>query len=374
MVIAAVLLALLPPLILHQRFAVWVTRALTFLVVSCPCALVISVPLAFFGGMAAASRINILVKGGVALELLAKPEIVVFDKTGTLTTGSFRVSEVLPIGCTEAELLDLAAGAEEHSAHPIAQAIRAASSAPLAGQLVEDRPGCGVTALVDGKTVLAGNQRFLEESGVPCPAQDGEGTAVYIAADGTYLGCIRVSDTLKPDAEATIAALRERGASRTVLLSGDRSASVEAAAKAIGVTEAYAGLLPQDKVAKLEELLREGSVFFVGDGVNDAPVLTLATVGIAMGGIGSDAAVEAADVVLLSDEPSRLGSAIDIARATVRIAWENIVIALGVKGVVLILGALGLAGMWLAVFADVGVAVLAILNAMRTLRLHEKHG
>jgi len=372
-VVAAVLLAVLPPLLLHQSFSVWLTRALTFLVVSCPCALVISVPLAFFGGMAAASKVNILVKGGVALELLAKPDAVVFDKTGTLTTGRFQVTEVLTEGCERAALLDLAAAAEQDSGHPIAQAIREAKPDAPEGLLLEDRPGCGVRAKVLEQEVLAGNQRFLESFGIPCPVHEGAGTAIYIASDGKYLGCIRVEDTLKPDAKTTIDALHSRGVTRTVLLSGDRVESVQATAKALGIDEAHAGLLPQDKVAKMEELLQaSGCIFFVGDGVNDAPVLTLATVGIAMGGIGSDAAVEAADVVLLSDEPSRLGAAIDIARSTVRIAWENIFIALGVKGIVLILGALGLAGMWLAVFADVGVAVIAILNAMRTLRLHEK--
>ncbi|MBR2782542.1 MAG: cadmium-translocating P-type ATPase [Oscillospiraceae bacterium] len=374
-VIAAVLLCTLPPLLLHQSFSLWLKRALTFLVVSCPCALVISVPLSFFGGMAAASKANILIKGGVALEELADPGIVVFDKTGTLTTGTFRVAEVRAYGCTENELLLLAAAAEQYSPHPVAKAILAASPHAPVGTLIEDRPGFGVTALVNGKTVLAGNLRFLSECGVEVREwADSAGTIVYVASDGTFCGCIRVEDSLKEHVDEAIQALYDRGVKDTVLLSGDRKQSVEAVAKALGIRNVYSGLLPQDKVSKLEELLKNNRVMFVGDGVNDAPVLTLATVGIAMGGIGSDAAVEAADVVLLSDEPRRIATAIDIARSTLRIARENIIIALGVKAIVLILGALGIAGMWLAVFADVGVAVIAILNAMRTLRLHEKHG
>ena len=372
-VIAAVLLCALPPLLLGQAFSVWLTRSLTFLVISCPCALVISVPLSFFGGMAAASKTNILVKGGIALEQLARPDVVVFDKTGTLTTGTFAVSEVRAVGMEQQRLLQLAAAAEQDSGHPIAEAIRAAAAELPASRLIEDRPGCGVIAEVKGHRVLAGNCRLLQSEGVSCEEQQAAGTAVYVACDGVYCGCILIGDTVKADARQAIAGLKQRGAKSVVMLSGDREQAVGAAARQLGCDRYFSQLLPQDKVSRMEQLLERGdSVFFVGDGVNDAPVLTMATVGIAMGGIGSDAAVEAADVVLLTDEPDRINTAIDIGRATVAIARQNIVLALGVKGVVLLLGALGYAGMWLAVFADVGVAVLAILNAMRTMRLGRK--
>jgi len=369
-VIGAVLLCLLPPLILRQSFAIWLHRSLTFLVISCPCALVISVPLSFFGGMAAASNANILIKGGIALEQLANPNTVVFDKTGTLTTGTFEVYEVC---CEEGDrktLLALAAAAEQDSNHPIAQAIRSASPNAPEALLLEDRPGRGVVAEVQGKRVLAGNFAFMQEEGIACTLQNGQGTAVYVACDGSYLGCVLLRDTLKDDAKKAIYDLKACGVKKTVILSGDREDTVSSVARQLGCDAYYSGLLPQDKVEKMQTILEEdGNVFFVGDGVNDAPVLTMATVGIAMGSIGSDAAVEAADVVLLSDEPGKVRTAVAIARRTLGIARQNIVIALGVKGIVLLLGALGYAGMWLAVFADVGVAVIAICNAMRAMRL-----
>jgi len=369
-VIGAVLLCLLPPLILRQSFAIWLHRSLTFLVISCPCALVISVPLSFFGGMAAASNANILIKGGIALEQLANPSTVVFDKTGTLTTGTFEVYEVRCENTDEQTLLALAAAAEQDSNHPIAQAIRAASPSAPEAVLLEDRPGRGVVAEVQGKRVLAGNYAFMQEEGIACTLQNGQGTAVYVACDGSYLGCVLLRDTLKADAKKAIYDLKACGVKKTVILSGDREDTVSSVARQLGCDAYYSGLLPQNKVEKMQTLLEEdGSVFFVGDGVNDAPVLTMATVGIAMGSIGSDAAVEAADVVLLSDEPGKVRTAVQIARRTLGIARQNIVIALGVKGIVLLLGAMGYAGMWLAVFADVGVAVIAICNAMRAMRL-----
>ncbi len=376
-VIAALILALIPPLVLGggALWGVWIQRACIFLVISCPCALVISVPLSFFGGIGAASRNGILVKGSTYMEQLSKLDTVVFDKTGTLTRGTFSVTQVLPAGETSArELLELAALAERYSNHPIARSIQAAyGEKPEDSRLsaTEELAGRGIRAKVDGRTVLAGNLRLMEEAGLevqPCAAL---GTCVYLAAEGSYLGCIVIADEVKEDARAAIAGLKAAGIAKTVMLTGDRKEAGRAVAGSLGIDQVYTELLPGDKVAQVEALLLEEpkgrKLAFVGDGINDAPVLTRADVGIAMGAMGSDAAIEAADVVLMDDKPSKIPLAVSIARKTLRIARENIVFALGIKGLFLILGAMGLANMWEAVFADVGVAVIAILNAMRAL-------
>ncbi len=373
-VAAAALLAVIPPLFTGQ-WAVWVHRALIFLVISCPCALVISIPLSFFGGIGGASARGILVKGGNYLELLAKTDTVVFDKTGTLTQGRFSLSALHPAdGVSESELLETAALTEGHSSHPIAQSLRAAwpgQTDPARLSEIQELPGRGVIALLDGVPVLAGNEKLLTERGIePAPCGDG-GTVVYVAKDGKYLGCAVISDTLKPTAAATVAALRGRGV-KTVMLTGDSEEAGRAAADALGLDGVYARLLPADKVARLEELLaqtdRGRALAYVGDGVNDAPVLSRADIGVAMGGMGSDAAIEAADIVLMDDDPAKLVEAMDIAKKCLRIVRQNIVFALGIKGLFLLLGAFGAASMWEAVFADVGVAVLAILNAARMLK------
>lgn len=373
-VIAAVVLAIVPSLITGQ-WAVWVRQALTFLVISCPCALVISVPLSFFGGIGGASSQGILIKGGNYLELLAKTDTVVFDKTGTLTKGTFQVSVLSPAdGVTEAELLEQAALAECFSGHPIAQSLRKAYGReidPVRVTEVQEIPGHGITALVDGVSVAAGNGKLMARAGLDVPAPEGVGTAVHVARDGKYLGYALISDTIKESAPAAIAALKERGV-RTVMLTGDTEAVGQAVGAELGLDEVHAQLLPGDKVDRLEELMERkqsaGSLIFVGDGVNDAPVLSRADVGIAMGALGSDAAIEAADIVLMDDDPAKLTVAMDLARRCMRIVRQNIVFALGIKGLFLILGAFGIANMWAAVFADVGVAVIAILNAMRMLR------
>lgn len=373
-VFAALALAIIPSLATGD-WSVWVHRALTFLVISCPCALVISIPLSFFGGIGGASAQGILVKGGNYLELLANTETVVFDKTGTLTQGVFEVSALHPApGVTEHELLETAALAERHSGHPIAQSLRRA----LGGEADPDRvtgvqevPGHGVSALVDGRRVLAGNEKLMTREHIGAMPCDEVGTIVHVAREGKYLGCAVISDQVKPTAPAAIRALRERRI-RTVMLTGDSEAVGEAVAARLGLDEVHAQLLPADKVERLEELLRrkseKGVLAYVGDGVNDAPVLSRADVGIAMGALGSDAAIEAADVVLMDDDPAKLTAAMDIARKCLRIVRQNIVFALGVKALFLLLGAIGIASMWGAVFADVGVAVIAILNATRMLR------
>lgn len=369
-VLAAVLLALVPPMVFRQPFAEWIHRALTFLVISCPCALVISVPLSFFGGMGAASKHGIVVKGGVVLEQLARLDQVVFDKTGTLTTGEFSVSNVFPVGMEEETLLRLVAAAEQYSAHPAAKAICRQADAAGEAEAVEELPGYGVSAVVEGKRIHAGNRRLMEREGVDPEAPSEGATCIYVTVDGAYAGRIELTDTIKENAAETMADLRQTGVHRLVMLTGDVESSAKRVAGALGLDEWRAGLLPQDKVTELEEQLRTGLVTaFVGDGVNDAPVLTMADIGIAMGGVGSDAAVEAADVVILHDKLSGIPEAKRIGKKAMRIAKENIVFALGVKAVVLVLGALGFASMWLAVFADVGVSVLAILNAMRTMYL-----
>lgn len=379
---AALALAVLPPLITGQPFGPWVYRALTFLVISCPCALVISVPLSFFGGIGGASKQGVLVKGSNYLEALADADTVVFDKTGTLTRGQFAVSKVAPVGGTREELLRLAALAESYSTHPIAASIRKAWGHPVdadAVKDVEELAGFGVSATVDGRPVLAGNLALMQEKGIVVEGTPPEGTVVHLAVEGRYAGWLQVEDVVKPDARDAIAKLKAMGIRRTVMLTGDNDAAGRKVAAQLGIDQAYTQLLPAQKVEQVETLLADnaqnhpkGKVVFVGDGVNDAPVLARADVGVAMGGLGSDAAIEAADVVIMTDEPSRLATAIGISRKTIGIVRQNIIFALGIKAVVLLLGALGFASMWAAVFADVGVSVIAILNAMRALRVKKE--
>ena len=378
--LGALAVAILPPLVAGGAWGVWVYRALTFLVISCPCALVISVPLSFFGGIGAASRRGILLKGSTCVETLARVRTVVFDKTGTLTRGAFAVTAVHPApGFDRDNVLALAAAAEAASSHPLARAIVAAVPAASAGAAaadVHEVAGEGVSATVSGHRVLVGNAHLMAANGVALPPQpaDFPGTAVHVACDGAYAGAILAQDQPKPDAAEAIAALRRVGIRQTVMLTGDAESPARAVAQALGIDRIYARLLPADKVAHVERLLAEtraaspkATLAFVGDGINDAPVLARADLGVAMGALGSDAAIEAADVVLMDDKPSKLPQAIRIARGTMAIAWQNIVFAIGVKAVILALGALGLAGLWAAVFADVGVAFLAVLNALRAL-------
>ncbi|MDR2245495.1 MAG: cadmium-translocating P-type ATPase [Treponema sp.] len=376
-VFAALILAVFPPLLLPEaRFADWLRRALVFLVVSCPCALVISIPLSFFGGIGGASRRGILVKGGNYLEALNRVDTVVFDKTGTLTRGIFSVTGIVPQGrLTREELLYFAAHAESHSSHPIARSIlmaygREVSTGNITGY--EEIAGQGVRVLVDGKTVLAGNGRLLEEAGIPRAKTEVPGTVVYLAIDGAFAGYIVIADELKEDSKQAIADLKALGIKTIALFTGDSQRAAGKIGEELGIDRVYAGLLPHQKVEKLEELEKgragPGKLVFVGDGINDAPVLARADVGIAMGGLGSDAAIEAADVVLMTDEPSKIAEAIGIAKRTRTIIWQNIVFALGVKLVILALGALGIATMWEAVFSDAGVTVIATLNAMGSLK------
>ena len=376
-VVAALSLSVIPPLVTGQAFTMWISRALTFLVISCPCALVISVPLSFFGGIGGASKSGVLVKGSNYLELLAKTRTVVFDKTGTLTKGSFAVSEVRPIGMAEGELLSLAAIAEAYSSHPVAESIRRScmrQDYPESVE-VEEIAGRGVRAVVDGREVLVGNESLMKFYNIQIKGVDFAGTIVHLAVDGVYAGCILVEDEIKPDSIRALRELKAFGVKRTVMLTGDNAQVAEKVAAVLGIDEVYSGLLPVDKVERLENLMEEqsgeGVLAFVGDGINDAPVLARSDVGIAMGALGSDAAIEAADVVIMTDEPSKIVTAINISRKTLRIVRQNIVFALFVKGIVLALGALGFANMWGAVFADVGVSVIAILNAMRALRVAE---
>ena len=377
-VAAAVLLAVIAPLFFGQPWDDWVRRALVFLVVSCPCALVISVPLSFFGGIGGASKKGILIKGSTYLEALSKADTFVFDKTGTLTKGSFRVVDVHPEEISEEELLGYAAAAESFSGHPIAASILKANSRRIDpdrfGEVAE-LPGRGMKAVYDGKTVCVGNCALMDDIGADWHDCELTGTIVHVSVNCKYMGHIIISDEPKPDSAATVAGLQRAGVARVVMLTGDKKAVGEAVAKELGVPEVFAELLPADKVAKVEALLAEKpegtTLAFVGDGVNDAPVLTRADVGVAMGALGSDAAIEAADVVLMDDKPSKLVTALAISRKTMRIVRENIVFALAVKAVILALGALGIATMWLAVFGDVGVLILAVLNAMRTLNVKE---
>ena len=374
-VVSAVLLSVAPPLFTGGNWAEWIERALIFLVVSCPCALVISVPLSFFGGIGGASRDGILVKGGNFLEILSDTEIVVFDKTGTLTKGVFNVTAIHPDRYSEGELLELAALAESYSDHPISRSLKDAYGMEIDAARVsdvEELSGRGVKAQVDGRLVCAGNDKLMEEIGViwhPCHRV---GTTVHVAVNGEYAGHIVISDELKPDAAEAVASLKRAGVRKTVMLTGDAKAVGESVAKELGIDEVHAGLLPGDKVDRVEALLREkserGKLAFVGDGINDAPVLSRADIGIAMGALGSDAAIEAADIVLMDDKPSKLAEAMKISKRTLRIVRQNIVFALAVKAAVLVLSAFGLSNMWEAVFADVGVSVLAILNASRALK------
>lgn len=379
-VCAAVVLAFLPPIILGGGFAEWIQRACIFLVISCPCALVISVPLGFFGGIGAASKQGVLVKGSNYLEALSEMKTIVFDKTGTLTKGEFVVSEVIPNGWEKEGLLEVAALAEGYSDHPISAALKKAYEEAELGELSMDRveqaeeiAGHGIKAKIDGRVVYAGNAKLMEEKGVeyePCTVP---GTVVYLAAEKEFLGTIVISDMVKPEAKRAIAQLRQSGVKKTVMLTGDRKDVGEAVAESLGIDEVYTDLLPGDKVDKVEALLGElgekEKLGFVGDGINDAPVLSRADIGIAMGSMGSDAAIEAADVVLMDDNILKISSIMRIAGKTLQIVHQNIVFALGVKVLVLILGALGMANMWEAVFADVGVSVIAILNSMRTLKV-----
>ena len=377
-VFAALALAVLPPLVTGQAFSIWIYRALTFLVISCPCALVISIPLSFFGGIGGASKIGVLVKGSNYLEELAYTETVVFDKTGTLTKGSFAVTEIQANGMTDEELLELAAYAEDYSNHPISLSIQKAYGKKIDNSRITDVQeiaGHGVQAVIDGMTVLAGNAKLMEREHIPYTASNAIGTVVYVAFDGRYAGCIVIADEIKADAPAAIKTLKAAGIRQTVMLTGDADAVGQDVAHRLGLDRAYTELLPADKVDRVEELLAQksdkGMLAFVGDGINDAPVLARADVGIAMGALGSDAAIEAADVVLMTDEPSKIAAIMQIARKTIRISNENIVFALGVKFLVLILGAVGRANMWAAVFADVGVSVIAILNAIRAMRVKQ---
>ena len=366
----ALVVAIIPGLITGE-WATWIYRGLLFLVVSCPCALVISVPLTFFGGLGGASRKGILIKGSNLLDTLSKLETVVFDKTGTLTEGVFEVTAVHPEKLDRKELLHLAAHVERHSTHPIAMALKNAYPDEQDDCTVEDvqeTAGHGIIASVNGRKVAVGNDKLMTGIGAAWRPCHHEGTVVHVAIDGEYAGHIVISDRIKEDAADAVAALREQGIKRTVMLTGDSAKVAEAVAAKIGLDEFHAELLPAGKVEKVESLLGEGRLAFVGDGINDAPVLSRADVGIAMGALGSDAAIEAADVVLMDDKLSKIAQAVRIARRTIRIARENIIFAIGIKVLVLVLATFGLATMWMAVFADVGVTVLAVLNAMRALR------
>lgn len=374
-VIGAVLLAVIPPIITGGDFIEWLKRAMTFLVISCPCALVISIPLSFFCGIGGASKQGILIKGGCFMETLANAGIMVFDKTGTLTKGSFEVTAVHPQKCEKEELTELAAHAECYSDHPISHSLKRAWGKDLDMSRVGDvreKAGHGVKAVIDGREVLAGNMKLMESENISCAHEcHKSGTAVHIARDGEYMGHMIISDEPKKGAKDAISQLKKLGVGRIVMLTGDSRGAGEYTAKELGIDECRCELLPADKVACVEELLNSKekgqSLVFTGDGINDAPVLTRADVGIAMGALGSDAAIEAADIVLMDDDPGKIAAALEISRKTLSIVKQNIVFALGVKALVLVLGALGLANMWAAVFADVGVSVIAILNAMRAM-------
>ena len=374
-VCAAVVLAFLPPIILGGGFAEWIQRACIFLVISCPCALVISVPMGFFGGIGAASKVGVLVKGSNYLEAVAEMTTIVFDKTGTLTKGEFKVAQIQPQGMTETELLEIAALGEGYSTHPIANSIREAYGKTPDMKRTENAneiAGHGISITVDNKAMLIGNEKLMKKEGIAyTPCQSG-GTVVYVACDGKFAGTLVISDTVKDGAKEAISAMKQVGVKKCVMLTGDRKEAAMEVAKELGIDEVHAELLPADKVAQVERLLREKpkkeKLAFVGDGINDAPVLTRADIGIAMGSMGSDAAIEAADVVLMDDDVRKIASIVRISRKTLLIVKQNIVFALGVKAIVLLLGAFGAANMWEAVFADVGVSVIAILNSMRALK------
>ena len=374
-VAAALAVAVLPPLLMHDAWMKWLIRACTFLVISCPCALVISVPLSFFGGIGALSKKGVLVKGGNYMEALARLNTVVFDKTGTLTKGIFTVREIIPGSLSQEELLEITAYAESASTHPIAKSVTEAYGKSIVESRIESMEevaGHGVKAVISGKSILAGNEKLMKLENIEFKRADKNGTIIYTAVDGVYAGAIVIGDEIKPSARNAIERLNGLGVRNTVMLTGDKKEVAENVAGALGISSCHAELLPADKVRLVEELLEKEqehqTVAFAGDGINDAPVLMRADVGIAMGSMGSDAAIEAADVVLMDDDPTKIADAVRISRKTIRIAKENIVFALGVKGIILVLGALGIANMWAAVFADVGVAVIAILNSMRMLR------
>lgn len=378
-VAGAVLLAVLPPLIAGGDWASWIHRALIFLVISCPCALVISVPLSFFGGIGGASRCGVLVKGGNYLEALSKTEIIVFDKTGTLTKGVFNVTAIHPDIISESELLEYAALAEHYSNHPISRSLKDAYDREIDTSRISDyveTAGRGVRAKIDSAVICAGNNKYMDEIGVKWHPCHHVGTTVHVAVNGEYAGHIVISDEVKSDAKDAISSLKKYGIKKAVMLTGDSKETAESIAALLGIDEVYSELMPADKVSNVEKLISEKSadktLAFVGDGINDAPVLARADIGIAMGAMGSDAAIEAADIVLMDDKPSKIADAIDISKRTLRIVYQNIVFALAVKAAILALGALGIANMWAAVFADVGVSVIAILNAMRALHVKSK--
>lgn len=376
-VIMAVLLAVIPPLMIKgATFSDWIYRALAFLVVSCPCALVISIPLSFFGGIGGASKEGILVKGSNYLEALSQTEIAVFDKTGTLTKGVFNVQEIHPQGVSKEELLELTAYAESYSNHPISLSLKEAYGKDIDHQRisdVEELSGHGVTATVDGQKVIAGNIKLMKMMDIPYFEGELIGTVVHVAVDNKYIGYIVIADELKPDAKQAIRELKDADIKQLVMLTGDNQSVGTKVAKELGLDQVYSELLPADKVEKLEELITQksqnGKLAFVGDGINDAPVLARADIGIAMGGLGSDAAIEAADIVIMTDEPSKIATAINISKKTLKIANQNIIVAIGIKILVLILSALGITTMWSAIFADVGVTILAVLNAFRALNV-----
>lgn len=378
-VIAAVVLAIFPPLVLGGVWASWIKRACIFLVISCPCALVISVPLSFFGGIGAASKNGILIKGSNYLESLSNMKTVVFDKTGTITKGEFKVQKIIPSGMSENELLELAAYAEGYSDHPISKSIKEAYGKNIDITKVDkaqEISGHGIKTHVNGKEVYAGNEKLMNKQGIPFEVCQEAGTVVYLAVDRKYAGCILIADAIKEGASEALKSLKSLGIAKTVMLTGDRKHVGEAVASELNIDEVYTELLPSEKVSKVEELLKSSDknnkLAFVGDGINDAPVLMRSDIGIAMGSMGSDAAIEAADVVLMDDDIRKIPLVVRISVKTMKIVRQNIVFALGVKLLVLLLGALGAANMWEAVFADVGVSVIAILNATRTLRIKEK--
>ena len=382
----ALALAIIPPFVMqNQEFSDWLYRALSFLVVSCPCALVISIPLSFFGGIGGASKMGILIKGGNYLEALSKTEIAVFDKTGTLTEGTFEVKKVEAIGNAEntkvskEELLKIAAYAEYYSNHPISKSVKKAYSKEIDEKQIassQELSGLGIEAEIEGENVLVGNEKLMKEKNIQYEKTNEIGTVLYIAIDGKYVGYILIADTIKKDAKYTIDTLKKSNIKQTVMLTGDRKEVGEAVAKEIGIDKVYTELLPDGKVEKVEELLKEksstGKLAFVGDGINDAPVLAISDIGIAMGGLGSDSAIEAADVVIMTDEPSKIIDAIKLSKRTMRIVKENIIFAIAVKVAVLVLAAFGISTMWQAVFADVGVSILAILNALRILHVKKR--
>lgn len=376
-VLIAVVLAIVPPLIVEgASFQDWLYRALSFLVVSCPCALVISIPLSFFGGIGGASKMGVLVKGSNYLEALSNAEIMAFDKTGTITEGVFEVQNIEPVGIGKEELLKIAAYAEHFSNHPISKSIKKAYNNTIDEKEIIDSQeisGKGIEAKIGNQDVLAGNEKLMNEKGIEFEKCTHIGSVVYVAIDGKYVGHIVIADKIKEDAKRTIEELKKNNIKQTVMLTGDRKNIGEAVAKEVGIDKVYTELLPDGKVEKVEELLKtcseKGKLAFVGDGINDAPVLAMADIGIAMGGLGADSAIEAADIVIMTDQPSKIISAMKLSKKTMRIVRENIVFAIGVKVLVLVLTALGLSSMWQAVFADVGVSVIAILNALRALRV-----